>query len=49
MATSRRRPPRITPFSWLIIALLVMLALGLWILIVGLQPPKLFQTMPYTA
>lgn len=49
MDPSSRKRPRLSPFAWLIIVLLAMLALGLWILIAGLQPPKLFQTMPYTA
>ena len=39
---------RITPFTLLMLAFLLMLALGILILILGQQPPKLTHSLPYT-
>ena len=39
---------RPTPFAWLMIFLCILLALGIWILYLGLQPPRITQALPYT-
>ncbi len=39
---------RLTPFACLMLFFLLMLALGICILIVGLQPPRITQALPYT-
>jgi hypothetical protein len=39
---------RISPFACLMLFFALMLALGLWLLIAGLQPPAITHTLPYT-
>lgn len=39
---------RITPFALLMLAFLLMLALGILILVLGQQPPRITHSLPYT-
>lgn len=39
---------RITPFGWLMLFFLLMLALGVWMLVKGPQPPGSTHSLPYT-
>lgn len=39
---------RLTPFALLMLAFLAMLALGILILVLGQQPPRLTHSLPYT-
>ncbi len=42
------KKPRITPFGLLMIAFLIMLALGIAIILLGQQPPRMTHSLPYT-
>lgn len=39
---------RITPFALLMLAFLVLLALGILIIVLGQQPPRITHSLPYT-
>lgn len=39
---------RLTPFSVMILFFLVMLLFGIWLLVLGLQPPAITHSLPYT-
>lgn len=39
---------RIGPFACLMLFFILLLALGLWLLAAGLQPPALTHSLPYT-
>lgn len=39
---------RITPFALLMLAFLALLALGILIIVLGQQPPRITHSLPYT-
>ncbi|MBR2923734.1 MAG: hypothetical protein IKC28_01785 [Clostridia bacterium] len=39
---------RISPFMLLMLAFLVLLALGILIIVLGMQPPRITYSLPYT-
>ena len=43
-----KHPFRFTPFALLMLAFLLLLALGIFILFWGQQPPRITHTLPYT-
>ena len=44
-----RKPFRLTPFACLMLFLLLLLAAGILVLALGLQPPAIHHPRPYNA
>lgn len=44
-----RKPFRLTPFACLMLFLLLLLAAGILVLVLGLQPPRLHSPLPHHA
>lgn len=38
----------ISPFALLMLAFLILLALGILIIVLGMQPPRITHSLPYT-
>jgi|GEM_PF-1909099 len=45
---NEQRPVRFFAFGWLILLFIAMLALGVWLIFLGLQPEPLIQSLPTT-